>query len=196
MSKYLYTKILILLLIIVLVLYIILMLIFKSEIIITITGIITVIILMAICPICIIDSKLKKDSITREEDNLIREQISKKDEELALKRAELELEREKIKLERKKIEMLESNIDPMEQIKKILNVSNRIKLDLVRRALFMDQQSFDNKILDWANQFNFKIDGDYLVTNVETVDDFINMLDEQFVMWEESEKLKLGKKKD
>ena len=64
----------------------------------------------------------------------------------------------------------------VDKIKEMLDVSFRIRLDLMRDALKMDERAFSAKIFEWAHQFNFIIDGDYLVVNPEHVDDFIDNL--------------------
>lgn len=86
-----------------------------------------------------------------------------------------ELKKER-KLERKQ----------MKQIKSMLEVSSKIRLDLMRDALEMDEKSFSNKIFDWAKKFNFLIEGDYLIVNPENVDKF---LDDLFVMQGSQEKI-------
>jgi hypothetical protein len=64
----------------------------------------------------------------------------------------------------------------VDQIKEMLDVSYKIRLDLMREALKMDEKTFSIKIFDWAHQFNFIINGDYLIVNPENIDDFIDNL--------------------
>ena len=64
----------------------------------------------------------------------------------------------------------------VDKIKEMLDVSYRIRLDLMRDALEMDEKTFSIKIFEWAHQFNFVIDGDYLNVNSEHVGDFIDNL--------------------
>ena len=71
-----------------------------------------------------------------------------------------------------------------EKIMKILKVSNKIKLEMIRNALEMDQKSFDGEIFDWADEFGFTIDGDFIIINKDGVSDFINALDKKFLEWE------------
>ena len=47
----------------------------------------------------------------------------------------------------------------------------------MRDALKMDEKTFSVKIFEWAHQFNFVINGDYLIVNPEKVDDFIDNVD-------------------
>ena len=81
----------------------------------------------------------------------------------------------------------------IEKLRDILNISNRIKLERVQNILNLDDKSFNKKIIEWANEFGFRIDGEYLIVNEETVSDFIDRLDEQFAEWEEKEKEKTDK---
>ncbi len=56
-----------------------------------------------------------------------------------------------------------------EKLKKILNVSVRIKMEQMRNMLDLDQKTFDKKLLDWANEHNWIIDGDYIIVKKESV---------------------------
>jgi len=95
----------------------------------------------------------------------------------------------KVKIEKKPKKITEK----VQQLKKMLKVSTKIKLEMMRDALEMDPQSFNRIIFDWADQFGFVIDEDVVIINNESVNDFINMLDSQFESWENKEKKKDGK---
>jgi len=63
-----------------------------------------------------------------------------------------------------------------ERIKKItsmLEVSDRIKLGMMRNALDMDEKTFTDKVFEWAKKFEFVIDGKYLVINRDYINEFI-----------------------
>lgn len=81
---------------------------------------------------------------------------------------------------------LEKETKTIEKIKTMLEVSTRISLNRMQIALKMDDLSFNNKIFDWAKKFGFTIDGDYLIINKDTVSEFIEMLDKQFVTWDQN----------
>jgi len=69
--------------------------------------------------------------------------------------------------------------DEKEKIKKIktmLKVSNRLKLKMMRIALGLDKESFNNQIFEWAKRFNFTIDGDYIIINKDTIAAFLHHL--------------------
>lgn len=79
------------------------------------------------------------------------------------------------------------------KIKRMINVSARIALDRMQNALKMEKKDFDEKIFEWAEKFDFTIDGDYLIINEDKVSDFINALDNQFRIWEKKEGDREGK---
>lgn len=64
----------------------------------------------------------------------------------------------------------------IEQLKSMLQVSNRLKLDMMRIALDMDEKEFTNKVFEWAEKFKFIIDGDYLIVNYDTISQFLDDL--------------------
>ncbi|KKN11068.1 hypothetical protein LCGC14_1030270 [marine sediment metagenome] len=78
------------------------------------------------------------------------------------------------------------------KIERMLQVSNRIKLDMMRNALNMEKKAFDEKIFEWAEEFGFIIDEDILIVDKDTVSDYINKLDIMFETWEKSKTEKLS----
>jgi hypothetical protein len=83
--------------------------------------------------------------------------------------------------------------ETIRKIEQIVKVSDRVKLDMMRKTLKMTEEAFLERIYNWAERFNFKIDGDYLVINKETVDSFLNELDKQYSEWEKTETTREGK---
>ena len=81
----------------------------------------------------------------------------------------------------------------LENLKKILSVSDKIAIRQMRNILEMDEKTFDKKIIDWAVEFGFRIDGDYININRGTINDFIDHLDKQFKAWELQEETGIGK---
>lgn len=91
--------------------------------------------------------------------------------------------------ETKEVELEEQKEDiEIEEIQRMIKVSTRIKLEMMRHALNMDLKTFNGKIFKWAEDFGLTIDGDYLIINKETISDFIDELDRQFKTWEYKEK--------
>jgi hypothetical protein len=128
--------------------------------------------------------KLENERIERERvrrDKLKQERLEQERREQERLR-KLEEEARRVEEEARKAER-----ETFEKIRKIMNVSSRIKMDLVRKYIKMDQNTFDSKIIDWATQFGFTIDGDYLNIQKENVSGFIDELERQFSQWRKDE---------
>ncbi len=67
----------------------------------------------------------------------------------------------------------------IEKVKRMVKVSDRINLDMMRIALKMDKEVFSEKIFEWADRFDFRIDADMLIVNKEKVGEFIDSLEEE-----------------
>lgn len=96
---------------------------------------------------------------------------------------------------RKKAKSDREDKEKIKKIEKILLESGSMSLDSLRDTLKMDAHTFSNKILEWAVEYGFEIDGDYLLTNKNTVLDFIDELDKYFTLWDEESSIKNKKKK-
>ncbi len=92
-----------------------------------------------------------------------------------------------------KIEFIEREIQMEKGFQIIDNKRVEFKLEMMRKSLKMDEEQFLDKIYDWAEEFNFRIKGDTLIINRETINDFIDALDGHFKMWEKMEKVKIDK---
>jgi hypothetical protein len=66
--------------------------------------------------------------------------------------------------------------EKIDRIKSMVLVSNKLRLDMMRMALEMDERLFTEKVFQWAKQFNFIIEGDYLLVNQDTTTHFLNEL--------------------
>ena len=73
------------------------------------------------------------------------------------------------------------------KLKEFAEVSQKIRLSMLRNALDLDKRTFDNKIFKWAKEFNFKIDGDFIIIEGDVLE-FINSLDNKFKDWEKGSK--------
>ena len=80
-----------------------------------------------------------------------------------------------------------------DQLRKIMKVSTRIRQDQLRKLLKMEEDTFNERIIEWAEEFGFKIDGDYVAFGGGDVDAFIQSLDQQFAEWTGAETSKAGK---
>ncbi|MFW9989131.1 MAG: hypothetical protein ACFFC3_10780 [Candidatus Odinarchaeota archaeon] len=81
----------------------------------------------------------------------------------------------------------------IEKLTKIINVSNKIKSDMLRDFLEIDEKTFNKQIVEWAEKFNLTINGDEIIVNKEDIADFIQALEKQFEIWESGEKAKTEK---
>ncbi len=77
--------------------------------------------------------------------------------------------------------------ESIEKLKQIFKVSDRIKLNIMRDALNLDETSFNNKIINWTSEFGFKISGDELFVNESKVSPFITALHKQYGIEEQKE---------
>lgn len=84
------------------------------------------------------------------------------------------------------IQIEESKKEQISQIKSILAVSNRIKLNMMRIALNMDEQSFSENVFKWAKQFNFIIDGENIIVDYDSIPQFMDNLATGFSFSERS----------
>ncbi len=86
--------------------------------------------------------------------------------------------RKKFVLEQKRIE----------ELKNILNISNRIKIDMIQNILNLSKKELNSRISKWSSDYGFIIEEDYLVINKDTLSDFISVLDEEYKKWKNLER--------
>ncbi len=107
--------------------------------------------------------------------------------EIERKKNRIELDLEEIEGEdkdKRTVKDKEIKKADIEKIKKTIKVSDRLRMSMMRKALNLDESLFLDKIFDWADSFGFRIDGDYLIIKQDTVSDFIEALDKEFLLWE------------
>jgi hypothetical protein len=80
-----------------------------------------------------------------------------------------------------------------QKIQKLLSVSTRVRIDMLRDYLQMDKVDFTGHLVDWAVEYGFKIDGDYINIEGGDVGGFMKDLDAMYSSWEGKEKAKDGK---
>ena len=80
-----------------------------------------------------------------------------------------------------------------DKLKRIMKVSKTIRLDILRDLLEINQKTFDNKLLNYMKQFGTKIEGNYIIVNKDTLDDFLTALDESREGWDTMEIFKVKK---
>jgi len=77
-----------------------------------------------------------------------------------------------------------------EDLQKILQHSNRVSKKMVRTVLGIDKSTFEEKISEWAAEFGFKVDGDYVFVPKDDLPEFIKELDKNFEEWQDLKKKK------
>jgi len=82
--------------------------------------------------------------------------------------------------ESEKVKRESAEKERLDQIRSMLAVSNRIKLEMMRVALDMEKKPFTEKIFKWAKKFDFVIDGKYLIVKREKIPDFLDNLDKDY----------------
>jgi len=65
------------------------------------------------------------------------------------------------------IEMI--NEESKKKLKDLLKMSKRIKIDLLEEILDLEKQKIMDLVIEWGNEYQFELDGEYLVINEETL---------------------------
>ena len=136
-------------------------------------------------------TKIEQKQKKRKE--LIQEKKQKKFIKRQSERNEKEQQEKRAREHQKQI-IIEQNRQKIEKIQKILKVSKKIRMEMMQDALEIPKTQFNKEIFDWADKFNFQIDGDFVIINQETVNDFISSLDSMFTDWSQKEVSKNNKK--
>nr|MDO8115093.1 hypothetical protein [Candidatus Sigynarchaeota archaeon] len=74
--------------------------------------------------------------------------------------------------------MSSNDMDLLRKFQKIIKMASRVKKNDVAEALGLPDEELFVKLMDWSDQFPFKIDGDMIV--VDDSAGFVNALDRQF----------------
>ncbi len=78
----------------------------------------------------------------------------------------------------------------MEKLKKLVRASRRLKREEIGEYLGLSGKELFDKLVDWAGEFGFKIDGDEVIFEGGRTDDFIAQLDKEFTEWSNKESTK------
>jgi tetratricopeptide (TPR) repeat protein len=83
----------------------------------------------------------------------------------------------------------------IEKLKKLVKVTNNMKIEQFAKVLEMSTEQVYERLIDWADQFGFKIDNDVIrfPTDSSKMDNFLQGLDNNFSQWQEKEVSKDGK---
>lgn len=71
----------------------------------------------------------------------------------------------------------ETENEKFQQLKSLLRVSKKVKINDIRDILDLERKTLLPIIVEWAEDYGFKVDGDYLILNEESLSDFLNNLD-------------------
>ncbi|MFX0080894.1 MAG: tetratricopeptide repeat protein [Candidatus Hodarchaeota archaeon] len=67
----------------------------------------------------------------------------------------------------------------IEQLKSLLDVSKRIRIEMIQGLLNIEKDKMLDVLIDWCNKYQFEIDGDYLNINKATLPDLFKVLDDE-----------------
>jgi hypothetical protein len=81
----------------------------------------------------------------------------------------------------------------IEKLKKVMNVYTKIQKSEMRKILNLEEEDFNDRLLDWAIKYGFKIEDDMVILEQANVQGFLTALDDQFSDWNEKEQSKDGK---
>ncbi len=78
-------------------------------------------------------------------------------------------------------------------LKKLLTVSKRVRIDMLREYVQMDKDQFLEKLVEWAAEYNFTIDGDFIITASDDAEKLVQNIDAMFDEWEAASEVKGSK---
>ena len=87
--------------------------------------------------------------------------------------------RNQIKMLKKEgfIEKEKKSLD-IDEIKNLFMISKKIKIDHLRELLKLNMKDLLHLLINWGQEYQFQIDGDYLIINKNTVEKFLNDLND------------------
>jgi Leucine-rich repeat (LRR) protein len=105
-------------------------------------------------------------------------------------------ERGKVEKQRKENIRIQQEKEKLlaEKFKDIFQRNSSIQMEDLRNFLNMESSVFMEKIIDWAIEYGFKIDGSTLLFSTGKKNMFLDMLDNNFNVWGDLEASGLGKK--
>ena len=73
---------------------------------------------------------------------------------------------------------VDKNQENLETLKSLLEVSKRIRLDMIQNLLQVDNNILYKILIEWGKKYQCEIDGDFLIINKDKLTDLIEFLDE------------------
>ncbi len=77
----------------------------------------------------------------------------------------------------------------MKKLQQIIKVSNKLAVERIAQVLEMSIDETWKRVFDWAEKFQFTIDGDFILFNKDTVSAFIASMDKEFATWHQEGKV-------
>jgi tetratricopeptide (TPR) repeat protein len=78
--------------------------------------------------------------------------------------------------ELREISKKESSVD-FERLKSLILMSDKIRIDIIQELLKISRTELIDLMISWGSNFDFKLDGDYLIINKNKLDDIFNDLE-------------------
>jgi hypothetical protein len=98
---------------------------------------------------------------------------------------------QKRQLDQQKNAMMETT--RMDKLKKLVKVSEKLKISQMAQILAMDETTLYDRIVDWADKYGFTLDEDVVKFGGGRKDEFIAALDGAFQGWDKKTQTKDGK---
>ena len=113
----------------------------------------------------------------------IRKMFIKDDKVIEKKVEEVPVDLSQASVESKLAEKMEKKTIPIEyfdQLEKVLLESSRVRIDMLKSLLQLDDAVFGDMIFDWSTEYGLKVEGDYLTVEREKASVFFSRLQKQF----------------
>ena len=68
----------------------------------------------------------------------------------------------------------------LETLKSLLEVSKRIRIDMIQSLLEVNQEKLYKVLIEWGKEYQCEIDGDFLIINKAKLPDLVKFLDHDF----------------
>ncbi|MFW9824760.1 MAG: tetratricopeptide repeat protein [Candidatus Thorarchaeota archaeon] len=79
--------------------------------------------------------------------------------------------------ELQRIEKLKQNQSKFEKLKSLLEISKRVKIEMIRSILNLDEDDLITLLIEWGKKYKFELDGEYLNVNKETLPELFKKLE-------------------
>ena len=78
-----------------------------------------------------------------------------------------------------KSKAMTTKLPNLDKVKSLLGMSKRIKIDMIQSLLNLEREKLIDLIIEWGQKYDFKIDGDYLIINKESLPNLLKSLENQ-----------------